>query len=59
MKGSAQLKYCVSLGKGLSFQQDLQMVDFKWEEVVCVATDVQNGAKLLPDVLKGTGETSK
>jgi len=40
-----------------TFQQYLQMVDFKWEEVEYVALTVQNGAKLLPDVPKGTRGT--
>jgi len=36
-----------------TFQQDLQMVDFKWEEVLQLT--IQNDTKLLSDVPKGTG----
>jgi len=42
-----------------TFQQGLQMVDFKWEEVEYVATDRSKWRqlKLLPDVPNGTGGT--
>ena len=55
----------------ITFQQDLQIADFKCEEVeynmghgqsllhysLLVQLTVQNGAKLLPGVPKGTGGT--